>query len=255
MSSNIPHDAEEDDLSSYQVHSRREIINLLRNVSASNQLVRLQINSGADAMVTSILDVDETAGTVTIDCAPSRLLNERILESDDIAFETVLDSIRILFHASRIASCDYEDRPALCMAIPQSLIRLQRREFYRVPTPLTSPIRCTIRIAGEANATPTTITVPLHNVSGGGIAVIDEKKLLNPEIGHLYEDCRIDLPGGPVTVTLQVRNTQDLTLNNGKKIRRLGLMFVSPSNAAVAAMQRYITKLERDRNARATGMG
>ncbi|MEN3367573.1 MAG: flagellar brake protein, partial [Burkholderiales bacterium] len=51
------------------------------------------------------------------------------------------------------------------------------------------------------------------------------------------------------------RNSQDLSLSNGKSVRRLGFMFVNPSTAIEALIQRYITKLERDQNARKTGLG
>jgi hypothetical protein len=49
-------------------------------------------------------------------------------------------------------------------------------------------------------------------------------------------------------------NSQELTYPNGKSIRRVGCMFVDLPNATLAAVQRYITKLEREQNARATGM-
>src|SRR4051812_43271507 len=116
-------DDDNQDLSRYQVHSRREIISLLRTVGTRNQLVRMQANNGADAVVTSILEVDDANGVVIIDCSPSALTNQRVLESDEIAFETVLENIRLLFFASHVDSCIHDDRPAFSMAIPDSLIR------------------------------------------------------------------------------------------------------------------------------------
>jgi hypothetical protein len=85
--------------------------------------------------------------------------------------------------------------------------------------------------------------------------VVDENKQINPDFGVDFSNCRVEIPGNPVTVTLRLRNSQDLTLSNGKKIRRLGFMFVNPSNPVEAAIQRYITKVEREQNARKAGMG
>lgn len=248
-------DDDDQDLSRYQVRSRREIVNLLRTVSARKQLVRMQANHGADSVVTSILDVDDASGIVVIDCAPSALTNQRVLESDDIAFETVLENIRILFFAAHVESCVHEDRPAFYIAIPDNVIRLQRREFYRVSTPVSNPVRCAISIPQSESGPADTVVVPLHNISGGGIGVMDEKKQIPDAIGTTFEKCRLDLPGGAVEVTLRLMNTHDVTLSNGKGTRRLGFMFVDLPNATVAAIQRYITKLEREQNARATGMG
>jgi c-di-GMP-binding flagellar brake protein YcgR len=248
-------DDDAEGLSRYKLHARREIVNLLRHVGQRNQLIRLQTDRGTASVVTSILDIDEAAGAVIIDCAPSALTNERLLESSDISFETVLDNIRILFSASKLESGMHEDRPALRFALPATVIRLQRREFYRVVTPVMAPVKCTIPIPDETGKVLTTVVAPLSNVSGGGICVADEKKQIEADFGRDYPNCRIELPGSPVMVTLRLRNAQDLTLKNGKSIRRLGFMFVNPSNAIEAAIQRYITKLEREQNARKAGIG
>jgi c-di-GMP-binding flagellar brake protein YcgR len=243
-----------DDFAPYQVHSRREVIALLRAMQERNQLVSMHAG-GAEPVVTSVLDVDEEANLVVIDRAPSQTGNQRIIDSDNISFETVLDNIRILFFTGEMKSCIFEDQPALCMAIPPSLIRLQRREHYRVPTPVVNPLRCTIQIPRDSDGGQTTVALPLQNVSGGGIAIIDEKRILDNTIGRTYKDCRIDLPGGSLVVaTLEIRNSVDLNLPNGKSIRRIGCLFVQLPRPMLAAVQRYITKLERERNARSTGM-
>ena len=245
-----------EDLGPYQVHSRREIITLLRNIGERNQLVRMVIKGGSESVVTSILKVDEANNTVIIDCAPSQSQNQRILESDNLSFETLLEHIRILFFATHVESCVYENLPAFSFTVPASLIRLQRREFYRVLTPVTNPVRCTIEVPSEIGEGSTTMVLTLQNVSGGGVGLVDEKKLLDNTIGRVYKDCRIDIPGGtPVVAMLQIRNSFELTLTNGKSIRRLGCLFIDLPKPMMAAVQRYITKLEREQNAKATGMG
>lgn len=246
-----------EDVSPYQVHSHREILGLLRTMQERNQLVSMQADDGAETVVTSVLEVDEQSNLVVIDRAPSNITNQRIIASNNISFETVLDNIRIMFFSNQIGECLYENLPALYIPIPASLIRLQRRENYRIPTPVTNPVRCTIHIpTDDAGAGGTTVIVTLKDISAGGIGVIDEKKLLDNTIGRVYKDCRLDLPGGnTVVATLQIRNSHDLSLSSGKTIRKLGCKFVNLPGAMDAAVQRYITKLERERNAKATGMG
>jgi c-di-GMP-binding flagellar brake protein YcgR len=248
-------DDESLELSPYRVRSRREIVSVLRGVGQRNQLVRLQTKNGGDSAVTSVLYVDDANDMVIIDAAPSALTNQRILESDEIAFETVLENIRILFFASSAESCEFEDRPALKIAIPEILVRLQRREFYRVAVPVSSQVQCTIPVPGENGEIEKSVVLPLFNVSAGGIALVGDKAQLDPAFNTVYENCRIDLPGGAVVVALQFRNSHEIALASRKEIRRLGFKFVDPSNAVSAAVQRYITKLEREQNARKTGMG
>lgn len=239
--------------SPYLVHSHREIVALLRSIGEQHQLITMLVNGGADAVVTSILQVDDTNNAVIIDCAPSALLNQRITQSEDIAFEASLDKVRILFSVASASPTEHEGRPALSIPIPVGLIRLQRREYYRVNTPVLNPILC--RILLDSDADENSYAMPLVDISCGGIALLDDKKLLDSTIGREYENCHIDLPGlGVVTVTLQIRNSQELTLFNGKTNRRLGCLFVNLSKGMLAAVQRYIMYLERERNAKITGL-
>jgi len=100
-----------------------------------------------------------------------------------------------------------------------------------------------------------TNTFPLADISCGGIAILDNKMLLGDTIGRNYADCRIDLPEiGNVTTSLQIRNALDLTLLNNKSNRRLGCQFVDIPRGMLSMVQRYITKLERERNARIAGL-
>jgi c-di-GMP-binding flagellar brake protein YcgR len=244
------------DLDPYRVFARREIVSVLRGIGAQNQFVRMIFDDGADSVVTSILDVDEESGSVVIDVAPEEEQNRRIAASTDLAFDTSLDHIRIAFFGTQAELCEYDGLPAFRMDIPDSLIRLQRREFYRVATPVASPVRCTFFVAGaDKTAASKTVVLPLKNISNGGIAVMDfAAQLTDTDTGRIYRDCRIDFPGSPVTVSLEIRNTSETALQNGKIARRIGCRFSDMSNQVQATVQRYILKLEREQNAKSTGM-
>jgi c-di-GMP-binding flagellar brake protein YcgR len=245
---------EHDDLSQYRIHSRREVIALLRNMSECNQLIRMVINHGVDTVVTSILEVDGDDNTVILDCAPTATMNQRVLDSEQISFEAVFDNIRILFTAPAARGLQYKNLPAFVIPLPTDMVRLQRREFYRVMTPVTAPVYCMIPIRNEHDE-PVQIKTTLYNISGGGVSIVDDKKMIDTTQGRRYENCTIDLPSGIITVTLEVRNSLEITLTNGKSIQRLGCEFIAPSNGTLGAVQKYITKLERDQNAKATGLG
>ena len=235
----------------FQIDSRREITSILRSLGEKNQLIRMIINGGDEVVMTTILDIDDNK--VIIDCTPDTGLNRRIVEADHIAFETTLDRISILFSVKYAEATSYEDRSALRIELPTSLIRLQRREFYRINTPVTNPVRCSIPLEEAPNGM---YIVPLVDISCGGIAILDEKKVLDKTSGHDYKNCKIDLHGvGIVSTTLQVRNSQEMTLLNNKTNRRLGCQFIELPMATLSSVQRYIMKLERERNSRITGMG
>jgi c-di-GMP-binding flagellar brake protein YcgR len=246
-------DAELEAWHDYEVESRREIVALLRQISEKNQLVRVLIKGEADVCVTSILDVDPDTNTLTLDRPVNRDQIARIVAAGEVRCETSLDKIRILFGASALREIAYDGGTALRADIPASLIRLQRREFYRMATPVSNPVRVTIPLPAELGGKMEVF--PLADISCGGIAILDNKQILGTTIGDTFAGCRLDLPEiGPVMTSLQIRNSLDMTLLNNKTNRRLGCQFVDISRGNLAAVQRYITKLERERNARLAGL-
>ncbi len=120
-------------------------------------------------------------------------------------------------------------------------------------TPVTNPVRCVIPFPEDLGGG--NHAFPLADISGGGIAILDEKLLMDNTIGRIYENCRIDLPAlGTVECSLQIRSSHDMKLLNGKSNRRLGCQFKLIQRQMLDRVQRYITKLERDRNSRMNGL-
>jgi hypothetical protein len=146
----------------FRVSSRREIVSLLSSMMDRNQLLSLMINGGSESVITSILEVDEDSNTLMLDSAPSALLNEHILESRKIAFEALYNNIRITFAADGADSTEYDGRPALSIAIPPSLIRLQRREYFRMPRRCpnrsNAPSTCSAKMARSCRWLPCSTT-------------------------------------------------------------------------------------------------
>lgn len=238
----------------FEIESRREVITLLRAISANNQLVRLLVRDESDVCVTSILAVDPERNMVILDRSPNQAQHQRILAGRDLWFDTTLDKIRILFTSARAEECMYARGPALKIALPTSVIRLQRRELYRMPTPLSEPLRVVIALppALGGGSAP----FPLADISCGGVSMLDNRLLLGKTIGKNLTGCRIDLPDDvSVSTTLQIRNAIDVTSANNRVKRRLGCQFVDIARPMLSHVQRYIIKLERERNARLAGRG
>jgi c-di-GMP-binding flagellar brake protein YcgR len=235
-----------DDVGPYLIHSRREIIALLRRLADRHELVRMIFADGEEALATAVLEVNEDS--VIIDTARDPEQVKRILASDSISFDTALDRIRIAFFAKQATACLHDGRPALRIALPDTMIRLQRREHYRVLSP-----RCSIQIAKEDGPPPVSFAV--QNVSAGGLALIDDHQLLDANPGAEYSHCELQLPGAQnIVVHLCVMNCCELTLYNGRVARRLGCAFNNPNAATLALVQRYVSKRERDQNARINGI-
>jgi c-di-GMP-binding flagellar brake protein YcgR len=232
----------------YQVRSREEIITILRSLADRNQLIKMLINEGKEVIVTSILKVDPDNDTLIIDCLMSVELNQRIAEAHTLSFETTLDKIRLLFSVQNVALCIQDNHTALRINIPTNFVRLQRREFYRMSTPANNQALCVVPLPSDLGEGHCSLV--LADISSNGIAVLDEKKILDNTVGRSYINCQINLPDvGIVMTTLQIRNSQELNFLQGKTKRRLGCQFVDLPKPMLAQVQRYIIKLERERNA------
>ncbi len=239
--------------SPYQVDSRKEIIVLLRSLQETKQLISMVINEGSEVIITALLKIDDDNNLVILDAASSEAANQRLVESPRVYFEAALNRIAIQFSSASIRRCTYLGSPALSCTIPASLIRLQRRENYRINTPVVSPIMCLLHLSEEQGGG--TVKLPLADISCGGVAMLDEKHAIDIEFGTLYNECKIDLPGiGLISINLQVRNSQNLILKNQKTSRRVGFQFMDLSKYMMSQIQKLITKIERERNSRQNGM-
>lgn len=250
MTTNI----EEQDESQYRVHSKVEIVALLKRMQDKNQQLTLKSDSGIDSILTVILDVDEDNNCIIIDAAKSESVNERIIQSPRLFIETLFNNIRITFDVSRAKKATAYEQAALVIPIPSSLVRLQRRDSFRVNTPLLKPLRCTITTETPEGEVQKIATV-LKNISLGGIGIVDENCILNCSTGQIFKRCSLQLSESQeIEVDLEIRDCKDVKLTNGKTIRQCGCAFVNLTNRTEGIIQRIITQLERDQNAKKSGL-
>lgn len=243
------------ELDPHRIDSRRDIIALLRSLALRRQLLHMNFNGNAESLVTAILAVRESEGSLIVSGSFASTENLRIAGGGPIEFETVLDRVRVMFSVDRAEICEYQNHPALRTALPASLIRLQRRENFRVSIPVAAPVRCTIRIPHESGRDADSVSLALSNVSGGGIALIDEAVTMDDTVGRIYKNCQIDLPGvSRIVTSLQIRNSRTVRLPNGQTIRRLGCLFLDLPGPMLAAVQRYVRELEVKQNAKSRGL-
>ena len=227
----------------FAVTSRREIQALLRNICTQKSRILIQAGGRPVTSVTA-LACDER--TLILERSLVAEQNDRIMKAGVVTFDTSLDNIRIVFDSSRMREVDFEGEPAFALDVPERIIRLQRREFYRVATPVIYPVLVAIPASKAADGEA--ITFSLADISCGGICLLDNQLALGAAVGRVYARCRIELPDvGVVTTGLQVRNTATTTLLNNRTNSRFGCQFVDISRAHMAMVQRYVTKRECDR--------
>ncbi len=238
------------DQSRYLIYSRLEIAAILNTLAKSGTMVTAYFGGGNDFILTSVVAVRPEQNKVFVDYGADDDANQRALKTRKITFVAAHERIRIQFAADGLRTARLGGRDVFSMALPAALLRLQRREYFRITTPLTRPLLCKIPAQPESAHVPAEVTIV--DISCGGIAVIDASDPAGIETGARFNGCRIQLPElGEVTTDIEVRSTFEVTFRNSAKHRRAGCEFIGMHERDRALIQRYISRLERERKDRA----
>lgn len=239
-----------EDVTRYFVHQPREIVRIMRGLIQQRALVSAIFNGGEDLLLTIVLEVDPAANIVVLDYASNEALSQRLLEAERVIYVTELERVKVQFSGPAPRRGVYAGAPAFFTEIFQEVLYLQRREFYRLQTPLSSPLRCRVPLPRQLPR-----DVVLLDISAGGIATraeVADSQWLN--IGAMLYGCNIALPDSAhLEVTLQVRNCCKITLRNGRLALRAGCQFIFLHPALQATIQRHIVRLQRESIANSPG--
>lgn len=233
----------------YHLSSRYEINRIFRRILEDGILVRMQAKGSPAAVVTTLLAMDVNANRLIIDTASHEHINDALLRSGAASFETVIDQIKVQFSVDDIQPCTFETKPALHIPIPSAIRRIQRREFFRVRTPVNNPAICTVNAGGLAQA------FDVYDISAGGISLLDTDLSTDFQMGAVLDHCSLLLPPTTtLTVALQVMRIQAHQLASGREVRKLGCAFMHLSGSEQTHIQQYSTQLERLLIARDRGL-
>src|SRR5512144_2362374 len=122
------------DYSKYLIHSKTEIIFVLRAVMQKTELVTAYFNHGKDFFLTSILEVEPDY--MILDYGSNEALNRKVLASGKVVFLTSQDRVKVQFTAPHVEKITYAQRDAFRITLPDTVLKLQRREYYRISTPI-----------------------------------------------------------------------------------------------------------------------
>ena len=244
------HDDASSDLERYQVHSRLEIIALMRDRSWSSMaFVTMAFGDDSDDFIVSaLLAMNPDFEELIFDCGADEAANKRLAAATRISLTTQLDHIKIQFTAQRVERTQFQSGPAFRVRLPDSVARLQRRDSYRVRVPLSKPATCTIQTDPEKPSSR--VVIRIFDVSCGGIALIDYPQSIELVPGHVYPGCHIDLREiGRVTTDVEIMHVMEKVSKNAVRSRICGCRFRNMSNPVVTQIQRYINKVEREQKA------
>jgi c-di-GMP-binding flagellar brake protein YcgR len=233
------------DLERYQVYSRFEIVSLLRALADARIPVTVYFNQGTEFIVSNVLGVNPDFEELILDLGADDAANRRLLKTGTVTVVAFLDRIKLQFQAERAEQTVHEQLPALRIRLPEALLRLQRRDFYRIRTPMARPALASLP---DPSAPGRRLSLRVADLSCGGVSLVAGESDAPLAPGMILQGCRIDLPEvGELTAALEVRSAAKYEEGARKNLRRYGCRFADLPPAMTNALQRYITKTERER--------
>ncbi len=237
--------ADNTDLEQFRIHSGLEIVRILRDLVRNTQLVTVYFNEGRDFILTTVLEVDGDKNYVVLDYGPGEALNQRLLAANRAVLVTRHNQVRVQFSVDQVLKAIYQKEPAFVVPVPNSLIRVQRREFYRLSTPLGQRLNLSM-VGADGNL----IHAHIVDISIGGVGIIEppEGQQCGWEEGTLVPTCRIELPEeGVIEADIEIRNRYQTGNKNGEPVYRIGCRLLNLDSRRSASIQRYIQKIELER--------
>ncbi|HPT49170.1 MAG TPA: flagellar brake protein [Accumulibacter sp.] len=245
-----------EDYGQYLLHAKAEVVAILRSLMQKKSLISAYFNDGNTLLLTSVLHVATETGEIVFDSGNDDDVNRKVLQAENFILSASVDSVKVQFTLQKLSESRVAGRLAFRAALPDKVLRLQRREFFRLATPIAKPVKFSSTIH-RPDGSAMLVEASLLDISGGGIGLMASLSLaeLLPR-GAILKDCRMTLPDeGLLVANLCVRNKFDVTTRAGSHYVRVGCEFMALPGARTSMVQRYITRVERERKARLSGMG
>jgi flagellar brake protein len=214
----------------------------LRNLANRGDFLTLQYRGGQ--LVTRILDVDTRERTFVFDWGAVSEQNNGVLDTAQCQFHASPDGVRVEFNTPTPRRTEFEGRPAFEASFPEVLFYVQRREYFRVDTPVMDPCMCRGTLPDGQR-----FAFEVHDVSLGGVGLrTNDERAGALVMGAYLPDVELDLRAyGKLRVDLALVVLRFIDLPNGERRYHLGMRFESLPGSTENSLQRYITQLEMKR--------
>lgn len=220
---------------------RGEIAGILERLLEGRVLTTVELDPG-HAIVSSVLEVRREVRALVFDIARDPDMNRRLFAADRLSFATELDCVPIAFETAAASLVSLKDGPAAVVELPAKLVRLQRREYFRVRLSRNDQLFCTI-LDAEGNATPARAV----DISCGGAGLVVDREgpiLGTPGTGHELILTLPDVGRVEIDATLSNIMAEPLAGAGETPKIRAGFRFDGLRPRTESQIQRYVQRAE-----------
>lgn len=214
----------------------------LRNLVSGQDFVTVEFNGRQ--IVTQVLDVDSRNARFIFDAGSVADDNAAIPAARELSFRSVPGGIRTEFTTLGATPVTFDGLPAFEAPFPTLLYYVQRREFFRVQTPLLDPY-----IASGPYESGGSFRLELQDLSLGGVALkTADTRFGSLETGTVLHDVSLQLGSfGTLQLDLEIVAPRRVTTPKGDQRFVIGCKFAGALGPAERTLQRVVTQLETNR--------
>ena len=219
------------DTSGVLVRSRREILQMLRQMLEQSVPLTLSMAESPASARGPLVYIDEGNNMLLVECAAG-LASGANAPAGGVLISCVFDGSKIEFQSATLNLTEVDGVPVAGIELPEFLWRFQRRRSTRHDT---RALRITLNMGFiDADAKVT-------NMSLGGVGVVCCGADVHLAAGELLQACTISLPGvGEIRADLKVRHVTPAHDDKGAAILLAGCEFTGMSGHARNLMTRYL---------------
>ena len=227
-----------ENMENYMLYSRGEIIQKLRQLGKKNSLISLHF--GEQSMLSTVVDVLTDKSLLVLDYGGNEEINQKLLKHNKATVKTDYDGITAQFSIKDIRKARLQGKASFACPLPESVLWVQRREYYRVRIPLSEVVTCEL-IHGDDSCTE----YPVLDISTGGIALFDVDNDLELEPGNIFHNCKLTMGDhGTAIISLEIRNHILKNPNDPSEGTRCGCAFLNLTGGFESDVQKFINAVD-----------
>ena len=230
--------------SSFAISNKKGVINKLTLLSKGKSLLNTQLNS-KNIFITTILNIDPANDQLVLDYSQKDEVNEKITASASIRFRSEFQGVKVVFTVENLNLKDYQGQPAFYMAIPESIIWAQRRQFYRIKSPISKRTFCKFKTGTDEE----TMTLAIYDISLTGFSMLFDPTITSEVLtpSTQFKSCTLILDEeGEVIVSFRIRNVFPVNAERPDKAHRVGCEFTQITPLVESKIQRYMQQVGRE---------
>jgi c-di-GMP-binding flagellar brake protein YcgR len=237
--------------SDYLVRSAKLVFGHLSDLIKKKCIISAHFGEHNQSFLTTIIDLDQKTNLITLDVAPTELLNKQLLSSAKVLFRTEYEGIKVSFRGKAIKKSQSDGHPVFAMPIPDAIFWMQRRQFYRVKVPLshknsTCEINFTIENE-EGIAEIQAKTFTLADISLSGFSFLNPYPKLTDSLqpDTVIDECALYLnDGSRASIGFVVKGICNVRASATTYQQRIGCRFTHVPQVFENNIQRYMQEIE-----------